>query len=126
MILCVYCGHQNKGAGNFCTHCGNRLSETPYIVGRLQVLGAVSEKQEHLISEVERFIGRDVANDVVINDEEISSWHSKISFADQAFWVEDLGTTNGTFVNGQRIQELTQLKNEDLIKIGRTILQFRV
>ncbi len=126
MKLCTNCGHQNRSGTNFCTQCGNGLAIEPYIVGRLVVMGADGEKQEYLISVVERFIGRGESNDIVLSDDEVSTAHAKISYQSDSFWVEDLDTTNGTHVNGERIQAPTLLKNDDLIKMGHTILKFRV
>jgi pSer/pThr/pTyr-binding forkhead associated (FHA) protein len=126
MLLCTFCGYQNKNESKFCTSCGNRLAGESYTVGRLLVLGERGEKREYLISDMERYIGRDQGNDIVLEDDEISARHARILFADAGFWVEDLETTNGTFVNGERIQERTRLRNEDLVRLGRTLLQFRV
>jgi pSer/pThr/pTyr-binding forkhead associated (FHA) protein len=126
MILCGFCGYQNKNQSKFCSSCGNRLAEESYLVGRVLVLSESGSRREYLISEADRYLGRDAANDVVLEDEEVSARHARISFADGGFWVEDLQTTNGTFVNGERLRERTRLQNEDLVKIGRTLLQFRV
>lgn len=126
MILCDFCGFQNRSEGKFCTSCGNRLGAGSFVVGRILLLGEADEHREYLIGGVERYLGRDAANDIVLPDGEASSRHALISFAEDAFWIEDLDTTNGTFVNGQRICERTRLNNEDLIKMGRTLLQFRV
>lgn len=126
MILCDFCGYQNRNESKFCTSCGNRLADASFVVGRIQLLGGNDEHREYLISGGERYLGRDVANDIVIADTEASARHALISFSDDAFWIEDLDTTNGTFVNGERIRQRTQLHNEDLIKMGRTLLQFRI
>ena len=48
-------------------------------------------------------IGRDASNSITINDAEISRKHSRLSFQGGKYVLEDLGSTNGTFVNGQRI-----------------------
>ena len=125
MILCVHCGQQNKEDSLFCTSCGNGLSEDRFIVGHLRVLSqAVS--REYLVSEVERSIGREAVNDIVIDDAEMSGRHAKIRFRGEGFWVEDLNSTNGTFVNGDRIFEPTFLHDEDLLKMGRTLLQLKL
>lgn len=126
MILCTFCGYQNKSKGKFCTSCGNRLADESYTVCRIVVLGEEKAHQEYLVASAARYLGREEGNDIVLADEEVSARHARVSFADGAFWVEDLQTTNGTFVNGERIRESRRLQNEDLIKIGRTILQFRV
>lgn len=126
MLLCTFCGYQNKNEGKFCTSCGNRLADESYIIGRIIVLAEDMDRQEYLISEAERYIGRDETNDIVISDDLISARHLKISFAENAFWLEDLKATNGTFVNGERIKQKTRLNNEDIVKIGRTLLQIMV
>ncbi len=48
-------------------------------------------------------IGRDPMSDIVINDPEISRQHARLSKRDNSYEIEDLGSTNGTFVNGQRL-----------------------
>lgn len=126
MILCEFCGYQNGNENKFCTSCGNRMSPDSFVVGRILLLRSDDEHREHLISSVERYVGRDADNDIVLDDQEASSRHARISFLDGAFWIEDLDTTNGTLVNGERIREPTLLHNEDLIRMGGTLLQFRM
>ena len=125
MILCTHCGKQNKNESHFCTFCGNRISAHPYVVGHLVLLGE-SDNREYLIAEADRSIGRDEVNDISIEDTEMSSRHARISLTEEGFWVEDLHSTNGTFVNGKRIEEPTRLHNDDLLKMGHTLLKFRV
>ena len=57
------------------------------------------------------------------HDEFASSHHSRISPADNGLWVEDLGSTNGTFVNEARVTTSRQLLPGDLVKIGETELR---
>ena len=125
MILCVQCGRQNKNTSRFCTYCGSRLAEDRCLIARLVELDESTHK-EYLVSEADRFLGRDASNDIVLEDDQISGSHLKIFFAGGEFWLEDLGTTNGTFLNGERIEGPVILKNEDLVKIGRTIFKFLV
>ena len=63
-------------------------------------------------------IGRESHNDVVLIDPEASRKHAQISFQAGRYVVEDLGSTNGTFVNGRQIQVATTLNNGDVIEVG--------
>ncbi len=56
-------------------------------------------------------------------DEYASSRHARISPADNGIWVEDLGSTNGTFVNGAPVTTVRLLHPGDVIRIGDTQLQ---
>ncbi|NDJ35051.1 MAG: FHA domain-containing protein [Chloroflexi bacterium] len=66
-------------------------------------------------------IGRDITNDIVINDPEVSRHHSRLVRTATGYAIEDLRSTNGTFVNRQRITSPTQLSHGDLIGLGETV-----
>lgn len=67
-------------------------------------------------------IGRDSTNGVAINDAEVSRKHSRLTFQGGKYVLEDLGSTNGTFVNGQRIAGPVVLKAGDVISLGEQIV----
>jgi pSer/pThr/pTyr-binding forkhead associated (FHA) protein len=67
-------------------------------------------------------IGRDASNGVAINDAEVSRKHSRLSFQGGKYVVEDLGSTNGTFVNGQRLAGPVVLKPGDVVSLGEQIV----
>jgi len=48
-------------------------------------------------------IGRDITNDIVINDAEVSRKHARLTLEGDRFKIEDLNSTNGTYINGQRL-----------------------
>lgn len=66
-------------------------------------------------------IGRDVTNDVVIGDAEVSRQHARITRTPGGYVLEDLGSTNGTFVNGERLTTPRVLNPGDLIALGETV-----
>jgi pSer/pThr/pTyr-binding forkhead associated (FHA) protein len=71
-------------------------------------------------------IGREEGVDVVLQDPESSRRHARISWQTGQFFVEDLGSTNGTFVNGVQITTPQMLHSGDTIGIGQTALVFQM
>ena len=67
-------------------------------------------------------IGRDSTNGVVINDAEISRKHARLMFQGGKYVLDDLGSTNGTFVNGQRLAGPVVLKSGDVVSLGEQIV----
>nr|MBA3870950.1 FHA domain-containing protein [Anaerolineae bacterium] len=66
-------------------------------------------------------IGRDITNDITINDPEVSRHHLRFTRGAGGFTLEDLGSTNGTFVNGQRLTGAKPLNNGDMLGLGETV-----
>src|SRR5512138_2939195 len=67
-------------------------------------------------------IGRDSANEIVINDAEVSRKHARLTFQGGKYVLEDLGSTNGTFVNGQRLAGPRVLKPGEVVSFGEQIV----
>lgn len=70
-------------------------------------------------------LGRDVGCSVRLLDNGVSRQHARLSYARGAWYVQDLGSSNGIFVNGRRVTA-TALRNGDRIGIGPYVLEFRV
>ncbi len=69
-------------------------------------------------------VGRAPDSGLRLDDDEFaSSQHARISPADNGLWIEDLGSTNGTFVNAARVTTSRQLLPGDLVKVGETELR---
>ncbi|MCA9899887.1 MAG: FHA domain-containing protein [Anaerolineales bacterium] len=66
-------------------------------------------------------IGRSANNGIVINDAEISRRHAQLTPQGISYMLEDLGSTNGTFVNGLRLNQPTALNHGDTIEFGDTV-----
>ena len=68
-------------------------------------------------------LGRDVNNSIVLDDEFVSAQHAALTFRGKAWYVEDLGSTNGTYVNGESIADIWPLTYGDEIQIGQVRLR---
>lgn len=68
-------------------------------------------------------LGRDDDNDVIINSPYASGYHAQIEQQGEELWIEDLKSTNGTYVNGKKISGKMLLQPSDLISIGGKSLE---
>jgi len=69
-------------------------------------------------------VGRDAQSGIRLDhDEYVSSRHARIEPRPEGAWVDDLGSTNGTFVNGSKLKKGRIAKTGDVIRIGATELQ---
>jgi len=70
-------------------------------------------------------VGRDPSNQVILDDDPYASrFHIWITYEDGQFFVEDLGSTNGTLLNGSPLVRRRELNPGDKLRIGRTDLLF--
>jgi hypothetical protein len=71
-------------------------------------------------------LGRDSDNHVVLDDERVSLHHALITVRDGVYWLEDLGSTNGTFVGeDKRVMEAHPLVDGEELRLGGVMLAFR-
>lgn len=70
-------------------------------------------------------VGRSQEADIIINDPYASDFHARVSAQEGQTRVEDLGSTNGTYVNGRRITAPTGVVKGDTVQIGKTMLEVR-
>lgn len=90
---------------------------------RLVSIGS-SPRREYSLDKPTIAIGSHASNDVVLNDTTVSRRHATITRTPGGFELADLGSTNGTYVNGRRLREATALKPGDEIKFGSVRFAF--
>ncbi len=71
-------------------------------------------------------LGRSATNTLVVQDETVSSRHAAIEYRDGRWWLHDLDSTNGTYVNRRRLAGTTELRHGDLVHAGRVGFRFAV
>lgn len=69
-------------------------------------------------------LGRDVNNTIVVDDQFASAEHAVLTFRGRTWYVEDVGSTNGTYVNGGRIEGVAPVGYGDEIQVGQ--VRFRL
>lgn len=91
------------------------------------MLVAQSASQAGLSFRVTRplVLGRSPEADVVLEDPYASDFHARLVFQAGEVRVQDLGSTNGTFVNGERLAAPTSLRRGDQMRVGQTIMELR-
>ena len=104
------------------------LGEAPQIQsGRLVVIKspALEEDDELLLDSAALLVGRGSGNDVnLARDEYASSNHARVEPRRDGVWVEDVGSTNGTYLNGTRLTNAKRLTPGDILRVGETELRY--
>ena len=67
-------------------------------------------------------IGREASNDIVLEDPQVSRQHARLTLQGTSYMIEDLGSTNGSFVNGRRVMTPTPLNPGDKLGLGDTVV----
>jgi pSer/pThr/pTyr-binding forkhead associated (FHA) protein len=68
-------------------------------------------------------IGRGLDNDIILEDTRVSRHHAQLRYKTRRFWVTDMNSTNGTYINGERISE-ADLRHGDVLSLGGLELTF--
>ena len=70
-------------------------------------------------------VGRSPDADITIDDPYASEFHARVGTSDDKVVIHDLGSTNGTYVNGRRVTSPTTVSRGDTVQIGKTTLEVR-
>lgn len=76
------------------------------------------------LSRLRTTIGRSARNDLCVEDPFASRLHAEIRRRGDAFWISDLGSANGTLINGLRLTTQVQLNDRDIVRIGETEIEY--
>jgi pSer/pThr/pTyr-binding forkhead associated (FHA) protein len=84
----------------------------------LRILDGSAAGETFEVGRTRATMGRSPENQILMNDEKLSRRHAGIEFKDGDFWLSDLGSSNGTFVNQNRLHAPHRLRSGDVIKLG--------
>jgi pSer/pThr/pTyr-binding forkhead associated (FHA) protein len=86
---------------------------------------ALEEDDELLLDSAALLVGRGSGNDVnLARDEYASSNHARVEPRRDGVWVEDVGSTNGTYLNGTRLTNAKRLSPGDILRVGETEMRY--
>ena len=83
------------------------------------------KKGKTLNLDQELIIGRGEKAGLALDDTYVSTVHARIFSKGDTYMLEDLGSTNGTYVNRQRVTSPVELQRGDQVKIGKTVMEMR-
>jgi pSer/pThr/pTyr-binding forkhead associated (FHA) protein len=123
MIPCTRCGYSGPVTGNACPRCGQTLVQAapaqpqrPTLILKLEAPQMPPREWE--ITDEPAGIGRLDDSDITVPDKSVSRQHARILPTPSGFDVEDLGSTNGTWLNDKQITDRRPLNNGDQLMIG--------
>ncbi len=102
---------------------GLRREQFPAITLKVSINHQTQEKK---FIKPEGIIGRDPAVDFPLSEETVSLRHCKISYHHKNWWAEDLGSTNGSYLNDELIEAATVIVNGDELRLGQVNLSINI
>jgi pSer/pThr/pTyr-binding forkhead associated (FHA) protein len=70
-------------------------------------------------------VGRGGQNDIALpHDDYVSARHARFEPRQDGVWIQDLGSTNGTYLNGARLEQPRRLTPGDVVRVGETDLRY--
>ena len=88
----------------------------------LEKLDGEGLETEYSLEEI-NLIGRAIDNTLILNDNTVSGYHARLSFQNNQWWLEDLGSRNGTFLNELPVTEPLVITYGDVLGFGHTRLR---
>lgn len=97
----------------------NVADDTPHYIIIKQA--SMPQPEIYLLDRSTLSMGRDVDNEIVLQEPEVSRHHMRLIFTENGYAVEDLNTMNGTWVNDRRLSEQRILRINDMVRIGTRV-----
>jgi len=131
-MRCPNCGVENRPGAQFCRQCAAPLTgaAAPGRAAPRQASPTVSlviqrgpqAGQMFTLRDGVNTVGRDPGNDVLLYEDSVSRSHARVVVQPEGVWIEDLGSTSGTLVNGQRVTGSTWLRSGDVVQLGGAVV----
>ena len=120
-------GHQ-EDIGHSSTvelHRGSFVGEIPTKHrAYMEIIGLGDQNEVIELAEKDMHVGRSPKCEIQLEVDNVSRKHVRIAFRNEEYHIEDLGSTNGTYVNGIRVEKCV-LRNHDQVEIGGVKILFK-
>src|SRR5688572_24144380 len=93
--------------------------------GHLVIVAPADQKGRSFDLNGELTVGRAAGCQVALEDNYVSQLHARVFTREGTVWVEDLGSTNGTYVNDRRVSAPLAVRRGDQLKVGSTVLELK-
>lgn len=135
---CFRCGAANEPRNRYCTTCGYdlsgargqadryRLPNGRPLRCRITLRNGPLMGYSFLLHQDTTTLGRTIGNDVIIPDGTVSRHHAQLTFRNGQWSIQDLGSSNGTWVNGSRVKRPKPLMNGDEVRLGDDVMTFEL
>ncbi|MFZ4718524.1 MAG: FHA domain-containing protein [Ilumatobacteraceae bacterium] len=153
-VFCNQCGHRNPPEASFCSSCGSvldrfddrtitlgkvdrlqdapgpgddvvvRMADLPAESGSLVVRSGAQAGTALSLEATLTRLGRHPESEISLDDITVSRRHAEIERTGDGYLVRDAGSLNGTYVNGQRIEDAVLLHQGDEVQVGKFRLVF--
>ena len=120
---CTACTHENRTGSFFCSQCGTKLHFGDQSLGELVRMNGPQQETHLEIPGPVCVLGRASSANIVLEEESVSKQHARLTHSDEGYRIEDLGSSNGTFVNGKRVHGEQEIQPGDLLRLGPVILK---
>ncbi|NPV57666.1 MAG: FHA domain-containing protein [Anaerolineae bacterium] len=104
-----------------------RLNSQFHQQRRIQQITIIQNDQEPIAFSLnEILIGRDPSNNLALPDDTVSGRHARLSYHHNQWWIEDLNSTNGTFLNNERISSPTIIVSGEYLRVGKVQMELLI
>jgi len=120
---CAACTHENRPGSFFCSQCGSRLHLENESLGDLVRMNGPQQDTRLEIPGPVCVLGRANTANIVLEEDSVSKEHARLTYSEDGFRIEDMQSSNGTFLNGKRVHEVAEVVSGDLLRLGSVILK---
>jgi serine/threonine protein kinase len=138
LIPCFRCGTANTPGSRFCIACGYDMASARAtsdtfraMTGRPLRCRLIFQNgpfagRALMLHQGVTTVGRGPGNDLLLGDGSVSRMHARLSFGRGAWYIEDVGSSNGVWVNRKQVRRPVELRHGDLVRLGNVEAMFEV